>query len=214
MAGRQTEIVGSDRHLGIPVSGGAKRAHQLVRCNCQVTEIALYFGLPEIEGQQPGEYRVAQYLIGFLALVLGIGAQGRFVADGLERELIAFTVLVARIVVDDDQRPLVDHGVFQNLQYQVHVGETRLAVVAAQLDVADIGPAFEEYVQGASARLIARPVHEKVQDIHQIGGRAQHRLAMPAAAQIERAEQVLQIRNIAAEQPGLDHGSPDRIEGD
>ena len=87
--------------------------------------------------------------------------------------------------------PAARNDVLQDLVDEVDVGQRRVGVGAAQLDVADVA-APARYEEGLAEFLVV----DEGQDVDEVGGRAQHRLAVLAAAIIDVAEQRPPVRQV------------------
>ncbi len=92
---------------------------------------------------------------------------------------------------------------FQHLVDEVDVGQRGVGVGAGQLQVLQIRAAAQQLVDRRYARRGWQRRGQVVQQVHQVGGRAQHRLAGVAVAEAGRPEERGPVRQLLGERTGV-----------
>ena len=99
-----------------------------------------------------------------------------------------------RVVAFEVVEVAVDDVVLEDLVDEVDVRERDVGVLAAEQQVLQVGPAGEQHVD--RVRPVVRDVGqvEELEQLDEVGGRAEHRLAVLTGAEVEVVEQRLERR--------------------
>ena len=160
---------------------GPQGGHGVGQRQAQVLQVQPQQGERPVERQRRREEGVLQDRVRGVVDVLRAGQQlGR-------GDRVAGVVSLVAV-----QGQPVGHEVLERLVDDVDVGQRGVGVGAGQRQVLQVGPAAEQDVLRVAEPGRGRGLVDVVQQVDQVGGRAEDRAAVRAAAVVEGPEQVLE----------------------